>query len=63
MRKDDLEFLIDLVGSTEEGLKQTITEPSEYTLILNEYIHRYLGFTGFFTKENVTLLTGSTAKQ
>ncbi len=41
----------------------TSTEPSEYTLIVNEYIHRYHGFTGFFTRDNVTLLTGSTAKQ
>lgn len=63
MRKDNLKFLIDLVGSAEEDLKQTFTEPSEYTLIMNEYIHRYHGFAGFFTKDNVTLLTGSTAKQ
>ena len=29
----------------------------------NEYIHRYSDFDGFFTKSNVTLLTGATDKQ
>lgn len=57
------EFLIELVGSEEEGLRQTFTEPSEHTMIVNEYIHRYGGFDGFFTRSNVTLLTGSTQKQ
>lgn len=57
------EFLIDLVGSEEEGLRQTFTEPSVHTMIVNEYIHRYRGFDGFFTRSNITLLTGSTAKQ
>ncbi|OPL20140.1 MAG: hypothetical protein AVO35_01220 [Candidatus Aegiribacteria sp. MLS_C] len=56
-------FLIELVGSEEEGLRQTFTEPSEHTMIVNEYIHRYGGFDGFFTRSNVTLLTGSTDRQ
>ncbi|MBU8922597.1 MAG: hypothetical protein KOO63_12335 [Bacteroidales bacterium] len=62
-KKDGQEFLLDLVGSEEEGLKQTFTESSEHTLLVNEYIHRYGDFTGFFTKSNVTELTGSTDKQ
>ena len=56
-------FLIELVGSEEEGLKQTFSEPSQHTLLVNEYIHRYGGFDGFFTRSNVTLLTGATGKQ
>ena len=56
-------FLLDLIGSEVEGLKQTFSEPSEHTMLVNEYIHRYGNFTGFFTKSNVTHLTGSTDKQ
>ena len=58
-----MSFLIDLVGSPKEGLKQIFSCPSENTLLVNEYIHRYGDFDGFFTKSNVTLLTGATAKQ
>jgi hypothetical protein len=61
--KDDMKFLIELVGSKEEGLKQTFSEPSENTLLVTEYIHRYGDFDGFFTKSNVTLLTTATEKQ
>jgi len=56
-------FLSDLVGSREEGLKQIFTKMSPHTLLVNEYIHRYDGFDGFFTKSNVTLLTQSTLNQ
>jgi len=61
--EDGMGFLIELVGSPDEGLKQTFTEASANTLLVNEYIHRYGDFDGFFTKSNVTLLTGATAKQ
>ena len=57
------EFLVDLVGSPEEGLKQTFTKPSPNTLLVTELIHRYGDFDGFFTKSNVTLLTEATARQ
>jgi 4-hydroxyphenylpyruvate dioxygenase-like putative hemolysin len=63
IKADDMEFLIELVGSPREGLKQTFTMPSEHTLLINEYIHRYKNFDGFFTQSNVTLLTGATEKQ
>jgi hypothetical protein len=56
-------FLLDLVGSPEEGLKQTFSSPSENTMLINEYIHRYGDFDGFFTRSNVTMLTGATSKQ
>jgi len=55
--------LIDLIGSPDEGLKQTFTEPSEKTMLVTEYIHRYGDFRGFFTKSNVTLLTAATDRQ
>ena len=58
-----MEFLVDLVGSEEEGLKQTFSVPSINTLLVTEYIHRYGAFAGFFTKSNVTLLTAATGKQ
>ncbi|OIO01862.1 MAG: hypothetical protein AUJ49_07100 [Desulfovibrionaceae bacterium CG1_02_65_16] len=63
LREQGMLFLLELVGSAEEGLKQTFSRPSAETLLVNEYIHRYEGFDGFFTKSNVTLLTEATAKQ
>ncbi|MGB8657760.1 MAG: hypothetical protein WCE90_08250 [Candidatus Zixiibacteriota bacterium] len=63
IKQDGMEFLIELVGSPSEGLKQSFTLPSEHTMLVTEYIHRYGDFDGFFTKSNVTLLTEATGKQ
>jgi 4-hydroxyphenylpyruvate dioxygenase-like putative hemolysin len=63
LRSAGMTFLIELVGSPEEGLKQTFSKMSQHTLLVNEYIHRYGDFDGFFTKSNVTLLTKATDKQ
>lgn len=63
LKKNGMEFLIDLVGSSEEGLKQTFTRASKNTLVVNEYILRYGDFDGFFTKSNVTKLTKATEAQ
>jgi 4-hydroxyphenylpyruvate dioxygenase-like putative hemolysin len=63
LKANHLGFLIDLVGSPEEGLKQTFSQASTHTLLVNEYIHRYGDFDGFFTKGNVTLLTEATEIQ
>jgi 4-hydroxyphenylpyruvate dioxygenase-like putative hemolysin len=63
LKGNGLRFLIDLVGSREEGLKQTFTIPSKTTLLVNECIYRYDGFDGFFTKSNVTQLTKATDNQ
>lgn len=60
---NNMKFLIDLVGSEEEGIKQTFSSPSESTFVVNEYICRYGDFDGFFTKENVRDLTNATNKQ
>lgn len=62
LARDGMRYLIDLVGSPEEGLRQTFTVPSEQTMLVTEYIHRYGGFDGFFTKSNVTLLTAASGK-
>lgn len=61
--KDGMDFLLELVGSPEEGLQQTFSLGSPNTLLVNEYIQRYGGFDGFFTSGNVTLLTESTGRQ
>jgi hypothetical protein len=63
LKKDHMEFLLELVGSETEGLRQIFSEPSQHTMIVNEYIHRYGDFDGFFTKSNVEKLTEATAKQ
>ncbi|MCL5278547.1 MAG: hypothetical protein M1376_01405 [Planctomycetes bacterium] len=63
LKDTGMEFLLDLVGSEQEGLKQIFSVPSVNTLLVTEYIHRYGDFAGFFTKSNVTLLTAATGKQ
>ncbi len=63
LKKDHMEFLLELVGSETEGLRQIFSEPSQHTMIVNEYIHRYGDFNGFFTRSNVEKLTEATAKQ
>ena len=61
--KDGMKYLLDLVGSPEEGLKQIFSTPSKNTLLVTEYIHRYGDFDGFFTRSNVANLTAATDKQ
>ena len=61
--KDGMKYLLDLVGSPEEGLKQIFSIPSQNTLLVTEYIHRYGDFDGFFTRSNVASLTAATDKQ
>ncbi|MFC1866138.1 hypothetical protein ACFLYB_05455 [Chloroflexota bacterium] len=63
LKKGGVEFLSDLVGSPDEGLKQAFTVGSPNTFLVNEYIHRFGDFDGFFTKSNVEILTKATEKQ
>lgn len=51
------EFLLDVIGSKEEGLKQIFSSASEHSSLIIEYVQRYGGFQGFFTKDNVAKLT------
>ncbi len=50
-------FLLEVVGSREEGLKQVFSNASEFSSLIIEYVQRYGDFQGFFTRENVALLT------
>ena len=63
LKDGGLSFLLDLDGSQEEGLRQIFSQPSEHTMLVTEYIQRYGGFDGFFTKSNVEKLTQATEKQ
>ena len=63
LKNNGMDFLVDLVGSPEDGLRQTFSQPSPNTLLVHEYIQRYGGFDGFFTKSNVTELTRATDSQ
>ncbi len=51
------DFLLDVIGSREEGLKQVFSSASEYSSLIVEYVQRFGDFQGFFTKENVAELT------
>lgn len=50
-------FLLDVIGSKEEGLKQIFSNASEHSSLIIEYVQRYNNFDGFFTKDNVAKLT------
>uniref|UniRef100_I2Q280 VOC domain-containing protein n=1 Tax=Desulfovibrio sp. U5L TaxID=596152 RepID=I2Q280_9BACT len=63
LAEDGVRFLSELVGSREEGLRQIFSAMWPQTLLVHEYIERYDGFDGFFTKSNVTRLTRATQKQ
>lgn len=63
LKADGMQFLVELVGGEEEGLRQTFSKPCAPTMMVNEYIQRYAGFDGFFTKSNVTALTKATENQ
>jgi hypothetical protein len=63
LREDGLNFLSDLVGSEEDGIRQSFSVPSPNTLLVNEYIQRFGDFDGFFTQQNVTLLTEASGRQ
>lgn len=52
-------FLLDVIGSKEQGLKQIFSNASEHSSLIVEYVQRYGDFDGFFTKDNVTALTAA----
>jgi hypothetical protein len=51
------DFLLDVIGSKEQGLKQIFSSASEHSSLIIEYVQRFGDFTGFFAKENVAELT------
>jgi hypothetical protein len=50
-------FLLNTVGSREEGLKQIFSSASEFSSLIIEYVQRFGDFQGFFAKDNVAQLT------
>jgi len=53
------EFLLDVIGSREEGLKQIFSSASEHSSLIVEYVQRFDDFQGFFTRHNVAELTAA----
>ncbi len=51
------DFLLDVIGSKEEGLKQIFSNASDHSSLIIEYVQRFGEFDGFFTKQNVAELT------
>jgi hypothetical protein len=51
------DFLLDVIGSREQGLKQIFSSASEHSSLIIEYVQRFDSFQGFFTRENVAELT------
>jgi hypothetical protein len=52
-------FLLQVIGSEQEGLKQIFSSASEYSSLIIDYVQRFGGFQGFFTKDNVADLTAA----
>lgn len=50
-------FLLDVIGSREDGLKQIFSSASEHSSLIIEYVQRFGDFQGFFTRQNVADLT------
>jgi len=51
------DFLLDVIGSREQGLKQIFSSASEHSSLIIEYVQRFGDFQGFFSRENVAELT------
>ena len=51
------DFLLDVIGSKEQGLKQIFSSASEHSSLIIEYVQRFGDFDGFFAKDNVAELT------
>lgn len=51
------DFLLDVIGSRDQGLKQIFSSASEHSSLIIEYVQRFGDFQGFFTRENVAQLT------
>jgi len=57
IREQGKDFLLDVIGSKEEGLKQIFSSASEHSSLIIEYVQRFGDFEGFFAKHNVAELT------
>jgi hypothetical protein len=57
VQKQGRDFLLEIIGSEEEGLKQIFSSASEHSSLIIEYVQRFGDFQGFFTRDNVAELT------
>jgi hypothetical protein len=57
IREQGREFLLDVIGSREDGIKQIFSSASEHSSLIIEYVQRFGDFEGFFTRQNVAQLT------
>ncbi|WP_455376625.1 hypothetical protein [Kaarinaea lacus] len=57
IKQNGKKFLLEIIGSQEEGIKQIFSSASEHSSLIIEYVQRFGDFTGFFTKQNVADLT------
>ena len=57
IRAKGKDFLLDVIGTREQGLKQIFSSASEHSSLIIEYVQRFGDFDGFFTKQNVAELT------
>jgi len=57
IRQHGKEFLLHVIGSEEDGLKQIFSSASEHSSLIIEYVQRFGEFQGFFTRDNVAELT------
>ena len=57
IKQEGKDFLLDVIGSKAEGLKQIFSNASEHSSLIIEYVQRFGEFKGFFTKQNVAELT------
>ncbi|MGZ8151567.1 MAG: hypothetical protein ACXW0Q_01260 [Methylovulum sp.] len=57
IREEGKSFLLDIIGSKIEGLKQIFSSASEHSSLIIEYVQRFSGFQGYFNADNVAELT------
>jgi hypothetical protein len=57
IRDQGKDFLLDVIGSKQQGLKQIFSSASEHSSLIIEYVQRFGDFDGFFAKDNVAELT------
>ncbi|GAB6140420.1 lpg1639 family Dot/Icm T4SS effector [Methylosoma difficile] len=57
IREEGKSFLLDIIGSKIEGLKQIFSSASEHSSLIIEYVQRFSGFHGYFHADNVAELT------
>lgn len=57
IRKQGKDFLLDVIGSKDKGMKQIFSSASEHSSLIIEYVQRFGNFKGFFTEDNIAELT------